>query len=231
MTANWIDIRNAQGETFSGHLALPPTGSGPGLVLVQEIWGVNRHIRAVAEQYALAGYVVLAPDIFWRQTPHIELDYDAAGSARAFELYGQVDTARATADVAAAVEHLRAMPQVTGRVGTLGFCLGGQLAFRGGALAGADAIVSYYGGGIDQHLDIADGVRQPVLFHYADNDSHIGQDKVASVKARFAGKANATFFDYPGCEHGFNCWGRPSYEQHAAARAQGRTLLFLADVL
>lgn len=232
MTANWIDIRHASGEVFSGHLALPPTGRGPGLVLIQEIWGVNRHIRAVAEQYALSGYVVLAPDVFWRIEPHVELDYDAAGSARAFELYGQVDTALAAADIAAAIAHMRAMPEVAGqKVGTLGFCLGGQLAFRGGALGGADAIVSYYGGGIAQHLDLADDMRQPVLFHHADLDSHIGQDQVARIKARFAGKPNATFFDYPGCEHGFNCWGRPSYAQRAAAHAQGRTLQFLAENL
>jgi carboxymethylenebutenolidase len=232
-TANWIDIRNTAGEVFSGHLALPPLGTGPGLVLVQEIWGVNRHIRAVAEQYALAGYVVLAPDVFWREAPHIELDYDRDGSARAFELYQQVDTARAADDIAAAVTHLGALPAVAGhKVATLGFCLGGQLAFRGGALAKADAIVCYYGGGIDQHLDLAERIHQPILFHYADQDSHIGQDKVARVKASFAGKDNAVFFDYPGCEHGFNCWGRTNvYDQRAAARAQGRTLQFLADAL
>jgi len=232
MKANWVDIRNAQGETFSAHLALPPTGSGPGLVLIQEIWGVNRHIRAVAEQYALAGYVVLAPDVFWRQAPHVDLDYDEAGSLRARELYGQLDTALAAADVAAVVGHLRTMPEVSGKVGALGFCLGGQLAFRGGVQSGADAIVCYYGGGIDQHLALVADIRQPILFHHADNDAHIGQDKVARIKASFAGRDNASFFDYPGCGHGFNCWGRSAvYDQRASARALGRTLQFLADAL
>ncbi|MBV8046513.1 MAG: dienelactone hydrolase family protein [Paludibacterium sp.] len=231
MNSNWIDIRAAHGDTFSAHLALPPLGRGPGIVLVQEIWGVNAHIRAVAQQYALAGYVVLAPDIFWRIEPHIELNYDQAGSARAFELYGQVDTALAAADVAATIAHLHAMPELDGKVATLGFCLGGQLAYRGGAEGGADAIVSYYGGGIAEHLDIAASIAQPALFHHGSRDAHITPEQVAAIKAAFAGKSNAQFFDYAEGEHGFNCWGRPAYRQREAALAQGRTLQFLAQHL
>ncbi|MCW3481971.1 dienelactone hydrolase family protein [Neisseriaceae bacterium JH1-16] len=232
MNSRWIDITTAQGETFSGYLSLPPTDSGPGIVLVQEIWGVNEHIRAVADQYALAGYVVLAPDVFWRIEPRVELNYDQAGSARAFELYQKVDTAQAAADVASALDTLRGLPEVTGKVATLGFCLGGQLAYRAAAIGRADAAVAYYGGGINQHLDVADKIAQPILFHYAQQDSHIPQSAVAEVKARFAGKPNATFFDYPGVDHGFNCWGRTAvYNQRAAALALGRTLEFLSQHL
>ncbi|WP_215777361.1 dienelactone hydrolase family protein [Paludibacterium sp. B53371] len=231
MSANWITINTPQGDSFSAHLARPPTGRGPGIVLIQEIWGVNEHIRAVAEQYALAGFVVLAPDIFWRQQPHLSLDYDQAGSARAFELYGQVDKAKAAADVAATVAHLRSLPQLDGKVATLGFCLGGLLAYHGGILAKADAIVAYYGGGIAQHLALAAELTQPVLFHHGGLDSHITQDQVDQIKQAFQGRSNATFFDYPQAEHGFNCWGRPMYRQRDAALAQGRTLQFLAGQL
>nr|WP_255640352.1 dienelactone hydrolase family protein [Aquitalea palustris] len=213
-------------------MTLPPTGSGPGIVLVQEIWGVNEHIRAVADQYALAGFVVLAPDVFWRLKPRVDLAYDAAGTQQAFGYYQTVDTALAAADVAATVAQLRQLPELTGKVATLGYCLGGQLAFRATALSQADAAVCFYGGGIDQHLELAAQISQPILFHYAGQDEHIAPSAVAQVKAAFAGKDNAVFFDYPAAGHGFNCWGRLAvYNQAAAALATGRTLQFLAEHL
>jgi len=231
VNSRWIDIAAAPGETFTGYLALPPTGHGPGIVLVQEIWGVNEHIRAVADQYALAGYVVLAPDIFWRLEARVDLPYDEAGTAKARGFLQKVDTALAVADVGSAVDTLRQSPEVSGKIATLGFCLGGQIAYRAAAAGKPDAAVAYYGGGIQNHLDVADKVRQPILFHYAGQDAHIPPSAVAEVKARFAGKADATFFDYPAAEHGFNCWGRPLYDQRAAALAHGRTLIFLAQHL
>lgn len=228
MNARWIDIATARGERFSGYLSLPPTGRGPGIVLIQEIWGVNEHIRALADQYALDGYVVLAPDLFWRLERRVDLAYDEAGSARARQLLQTVDGAQAAADVAAAVDGLRGRPEVTGRVATLGYCFGGQMAFRAAALAQADAAVCYYGGGIANHLDLAPRVTMPILFHHAEQDALIPPDMVAAIKAAFAGRSNAVFADHPSVGHGFNCWGRPNYDQQAAALAHGRTLEFLA---
>ena len=228
MNARWIDIATARGERFSGYLSLPPTGRGPGIVLIQEIWGVNEHIRALADQYALDGYVVLAPDLFWRLERRVDLAYDEAGSARARQLLQTVDGAQAAADVAAAVDVLRGRPEVTGRVATLGYCFGGQMAFRAAALAQADAAVCYYGGGIAGNLELAPRVTMPALFHHAELDSLIPTDAVAAIKAAFAGRSNAVFADYPGVGHGFNCWGRPNYDKQAAALAHGRTLEFLA---
>ncbi|MBV8659293.1 MAG: dienelactone hydrolase family protein [Burkholderiales bacterium] len=232
MNSRWIDIKTEQGETFSGYLSLPPAGTGPAIVLVQEIWGVNEHIRAVADQYALSGYVVLAPDVFWRLQPRLDLNYDDAGNAIAFDLYGKIDTDKATQDIAASIATLRKLPEVTGKVATLGYCLGGQLAYRGAVAGHADAAVAYYGGGIDKHLDIVNQVNMPILFHYAMKDAHITQDIVNTVKAAFAGKSNATFIDYPETGHGFNCWGRTAvYNQRAAALAQAHTLEFLSTHL
>ncbi len=229
MNTQWTDITRDGDTVFSGYLSLPPAGSGPGLVLVQEIWGVNEHIRAVADQYAMSGYVVLAPDVFWRLQTKSDLAYDDAGNAQAFDFYKRLDATTAADDVATAIQKLRALPQVTGKVGVLGFCLGGQLAYRAAALAKADAAVAYYGGGIDHHLNIASAVTMPILFHYGDKDEHIAPTAIQAVKQAFAGKPNATFFDYPQAGHGFNCWGRPAmYDQHAAALAQGRTLEFLS---
>lgn len=232
MTSRWIDITAHDAGTFSGYLALPPAGSGPAIVLVQEIWGVNEHIRAVADQYALAGYVVLAPDVFWRLEPRVELTYNEADSGKAFALYGKLDFDLAAQDVASAIRTLRGLPEVTGKTGVVGFCLGGQLAYRAAAIAQADAAVAYYGGGIDQYLNEAASVTMPIVFHYANDDQHISQTAVQAVKQAFAGKGNATFFDYPATGHGFNCWGRPAmYDQHASALAHGRTLEFLSTHL
>lgn len=228
MTAHWIDIT---ADGFSGYLSLPPTGRGPGIVLLQEIWGVNEHIRAVADQYAQDGYVVLAPDLFWRLERRVDLAYDEAGSARARQLLQTVDGAQAAADVAAAVGLLRARPEVTGRVATLGYCFGGQMAFRAAALAQADAAVCYYGGGIAGHLALAPRLDMPILFHHAALDTLIPPDAVAAIKAAFSDQGKAVFLDYPGVGHGFNCWGRPSYAQKAAALAHGLTLEFLSQHL
>lgn len=231
MNSRWIDIRTSQGEVFSGYLSLPRTGTGPGIVLIQEIWGVNAHIRAVADQYALDGYVVLAPDMFWRLERGVDLAYDEAGSGKAVGLLRSVDLDLATADIASAVDALRGLPGVTGKVATLGFCIGGQLAYRVDATAKPDATVVYYGGGIQDNLDLADKISQPILFHYAGLDKLIPQSAIAAVKAKFADGGKASYFDYPDSNHGFNCWGRPAYHQKNSALARGRTLQFLAENL
>lgn len=231
MNAKWIDIPNVDKQGFSGYLTLPPTGTGPGIVIIQEIWGVNSHIRAVADQYAQDGFVVLAPDVFWRQQARTDLDYDEAGTAKAFELRQGVDDARAGADVAAAAEFLKSLPEVKGGVAAIGFCLGGQLAYRAAAAGSVDAAVAYYGGGISNSLELAEKISQPILFHHAELDHLIPADARESVKTAFAGHDNAVFFDYPGVDHGFNCTGRPMYDQKAAVLAHGRTLEFLAEQL
>ncbi|MBD3641910.1 MAG: dienelactone hydrolase family protein [Marinobacter sp.] len=231
MSEKWVEISVSGNGAFSGYLVLPPKGTGPGIVLVQEIWGVNRHIRLVAEQYALAGYVVLAPDVFWRQERRVELTYDQAGSARARKLRGGLDDTQAGADVSQAAEYLRARPEVEGKVGAVGFCLGGQLAYRAAATGSVDVAVAYYGGGIAQNLDLADQIEQPFLFHHAEHDSLIPLDAVHEIKQRFEGHGNTVFFEYPGVDHGFNCSERPAYDQKAAALAHGRTLVFLSQNL
>lgn len=232
MTSQWISIPTADGGEYTGYLSLPPTGSGPGIVLIQEIWGVNQHIRTVADQYALSGYVVLAPDVFWRIAPRIDLAYDEAGNAKAFEYYAKVDKARAGRDLADAAGTLRKHAAVTGKVAALGYCLGGQLAYRVGSLGAVDAVVSFYGGGTDELLGDAGKLTQPILFHHGNDDSHITPDKVGAIKSAFASRSNATFFDYENAGHAFNSWGRPAlYRQRAAALAHGRSLIFLAEHL
>ena len=231
LTTRWIEIDAGGGERYDGYLALPRAGKGPGVIIVQEIFGVNAHIRSVAEQYALAGYVALAPDIFWRTERRVELGYEGADRDKALALLKGIDADRTVADLGAAATTLRALPETTGKIGTVGFCFGGQLAYLMAARGTADAAVAYYGGGIQNKLGEAANVRVPILFHYAEHDASIPPTAVAQVKQQFAGHTNAQFFDYPGVEHGFNCSDRSAYNQPASALAHGRTLAFLSQHL
>ena len=231
VTTEWISVAAPGGASFDAYLAKPPAGSGPGLVLFQEIFGVNEHIRALAEQYALDGFVVLAPDVFWRSQRRIELGYEGADRQRAIELMGQLKAPEIDADIVAAVTALRARAEVTGgKAGAIGYCMGGRFAFLAAALAGVDAAVAYYGGGIHNQLDRSAGIRCPVQFHYAERDDNIPPAAVDKVRTAMHGKT-ADVFVYPGAMHGFNCWARASYHAPSAALAHGRSLQFLADKL
>lgn len=226
-TTSWIAIP-ADGGAMAGYLALPPAGRGPGLLLLQEIFGVNAHIRAVAEWYAQAGFVVLAPDVFWRQATRIELGYEGADRQRGIALATALQPTEVVADLQAAMATLRARPELGGaKAGAIGYCMGGRLAYLAAALAGVDAAVAYYGGGIHQQLALAAQVSCPIQFHYAGQDDHIPPEAVAAVRQAFAGK-NAEVHEYPGSSHGFNCAVRASYHPPSAALALGRSLQFLA---
>jgi carboxymethylenebutenolidase len=149
MAGTWIDI----GGGMTGYLALPACGSGPGVLLLQEVLGVNAHMRDVADLYAEEGYVVLAPDLFHAMEQRVELGYNGADLEKAFRFYQRVDMDQAVADIVTSVAVLRGRPECTGKVGAIGFCLGGKLAWLAAARAGVDAAVSYYGVGIETSLN------------------------------------------------------------------------------
>ena len=227
MHTQWIDIASG----FAGYLALPPAGSGPGLVLWQEIFGVNAHIRAVAEQWALDGFVVLAPDVFWRQAPRVELGYAGDDMQRALGLMKSYATPDALADIDASVTALRSRAEVGRRkVGSFGFCMGGRLAYQTAATTDVDAAVAYYGGGIHAQLERAADIRCPMQFHYAGHDDNIPLEAVERVRSAVQGVTDggAEVHVYADAHHGFNCWARGSYHAPSAALAHGRSLAFLA---
>ncbi|MEF7616557.1 dienelactone hydrolase family protein [Aquincola sp. MAHUQ-54] len=230
MKTEWIQINAQDGGQYGAYLALPPAGTGPGLVLFQEIFGVNAHIRAVAEQYAMDGFVVLAPDVFWRDAPRVELGYSGADYDRAIELMKAAKPEHLAADIKTTVAALRTRTEVDaagGKVGAIGYCMGGRLAYIAAADPGVDAAVCYYGGGIHDQLDRSAAITCPIQFHYAEQDHAIPLPKVEEVRSAFAGKA-AELHVYPRATHGFNCWARASYHAPSAALAHGRALQFLA---
>jgi len=229
--AQWIDVTAADGRRLDAYLALPPAREGPGLVLFQEIFGVNAHIQGVAEQYAQAGFVILAPDLFWRQERRVELGYDGDDRARALAMMKALLPAELDADIQSSVSALRGRGETAGRkLGALGFCLGGRLAYLAATLADVDAAVAYYGGGIQDRLDRAPAVRCPIQFHYAGKDTGIPLAAVERVQTAMAGKG-ADFHIYDSAGHGFNCWDRASHDPACAALAHGRSLVFLSQRL
>jgi carboxymethylenebutenolidase len=227
--AQWIRIKAEDGGEYEAYLSLPPSGKGPGLVLFQEIFGVNRHIRAVADQYALDGFVVLAPDVFWRQAPRLELGYTGPEVEQGRGLVTGVKPAQLLADIGTSVKALRARPELTGKVGAFGYCMGGRLAYFAAAIAGVDAASCFYGGGIHDNLDKAAAITCPIQFHFGERDTIIPMAAVEKVKAAVAGK-RAEVFVYA-ADHGFNCWERGSYEPRAAALAHARTVAHFATHL
>ncbi len=230
VTTSWTPITGSAGS-FDAYLALPPAGSGPGLLLLQEIFGVNEHIRSVAEQYALDGFVVLAPDVFWQQQRRLDIGYTPDDVQRGRALAMATDKAALQRDLADAVRHLRTRPEVQGRgIGAIGYCMGGRLAYVAAATAGIDAAVAYYGGGIQDRLELAPQIRCPLQFHYGALDTNIPLSAVDQVRAAMQ-RRDAEVHVYDTADHGFNCWARGSYQAASAALAHGRTLQFLASAL
>src|ERR1700743_1415306 len=164
MAGQWIDIAAADGGSFKGYLTVPASGSGPGILLLQEIFGVNVSMRSVADYYAEEGYVVLAPDLFWRMEPGIELGYSEADTGRAMGYYQRLDADQSIKDCADALKALWARPECTGKVRALGFFAGGKLAYLVAARTDVDCTVSYYGVGIEADLGEASKVKGPMVF-------------------------------------------------------------------
>ena len=206
---------------FSGYLALPAAGRGPGMVLIQEIFGVNGYIKAAADRLAGLGYVTLAPDLYWRIEPGVAIkETDEGGLDKAFSYMGRLDFPKAADDAAAALEHLRKLPEVKdGKAGILGFCLGGGIAYFVAASSDPDTTVSYYGSAVPGALELAGNVKSPILFHFGTADGYIPAEKQEAVKAAFAGHPDAEFHLHPGANHAFDNHVAPMFHHPEAAKA------------
>ena len=231
MAGTFIDIPAADGGAFKGYLALPASKKGPGIVLIQEIFGVNNHIRSVADGYAADGYVVLAPDIFWRVQPMFEVGYDPDSVTKGRAVRGQTDVAKMVADLAATVSALRARSECSGKLASIGYCMGGWLSFLVAANTSVDAAVCYYGGGINGSLAQAPRATCPILMHFGDKDEHIPLSAVEETRSALKGRNDVEIHVYEGAGHGFNCDERGSYNAAAAKVARERTLAFLKKTI
>jgi carboxymethylenebutenolidase len=211
-------IMARDGHEFRAYLAAPPGNPRGAVVVIQEIFGVNTHIRAVTDSYAAEGYVAIAPSLFDRVRRGIELGYGPEERQEGMGYVKQLKPEQTLKDVAAAL----AIVKHSGRVGMVGFCWGGRITYQAACELPLACAVAYYGGGITQILD--QKPRCPVMYHFGERDQHITPDDVARIRAAHP---EGIFHVYP-ADHGFNRDVGASYDAASAALARKRTLEFLA---
>jgi carboxymethylenebutenolidase len=224
-----ITIKAFDGGEFDAYLALPASGYGPGIVVLQEIFGVNSFMRSVADWYAAHGFVALCPDLFWRMERGVELT--EADRPKAFDLYQKLDEAKAVEDSAAALEFLRKHPACSGRAGAVGFCLGGNLAYLLSVRYKPDCAVGYYGVSIEKSLDEAPNLSSPLLLHIAGADQFCPPEAQAQIHATLDANPLVTIHDYPEQGHAFGRVGGEHYAPAATELAHLRSLEFFVGHL
>lgn len=217
-----------EGGAFDAYLAKPATGSGPGIVVIQEIFGVNANVRAIADELAAAGYVALAPDLFWRIEPGVDItDQSEAEWAKAFDLFGKFNVDLGITDIAATIKALKAVPGVT-KVGAVGHCLGGLLAYLTAARTDVDVAVSYYGVNIASLLGEAAKISKPILLHVAEKDQFVPAEAQKQMADTLGVHQQATMVTYAGQDHAFARIGGAHYNAGAALAANAATSAFFA---
>jgi carboxymethylenebutenolidase len=220
-------VRTA-GGSFDLAVWIPDSGSGPGLLLIQEIYGVSDYLRAVAGDLARLGYVVAAPDLFWRLQPGYQAAHDDAGLASSLEIGSRFDFAQGVTDSIAALGVLAGLPEVDGGIGIIGFCLGGSIAYQVAARTPLDAVISFYGSAVPEQLDALDQITAPLLFHFGGSDPYIPREAVQEVQDAAAGRPNVVVYVEEEAGHAFHNRKAPMFHQpEPAARAWRRTEDFL----
>ena len=234
-----IQITAADGTgAFDAYVANPPADTPhPGaqhgaVVLIQEIFGVNKSMRETADQVAEQGYVVVVPDLFWRIKPGVDLtDQSEAEWKEAFALMNAFDQDKGVEDLKVAVAAARTMPGCNGKAGTMGYCLGGRLAMMMALRSDADVNISYYGVGLDGLLDGIDGLRAPLLVHIADQDKFFPPEGRAKVVEALKGNPHAHAYVYPNADHAFARVNGTHWQARGATIANGRSAEALAEAL
>lgn len=201
---SWIDINTLSGDaTFGAYLAEPQGSPRGAVVVIQEIFGVNPGIRAKCDKLAAGGYFAVAPDLFWRIAPRVELDPDVPDEfQKALGLMGKLDQDAAVKDIEAAVRAARSRSG-GGKVGCVGFCLGGRLAYMAAARTDVDASVGFYPVGLPDLLREQHAIGKPLMLHIAQEDHFVPKEQQAAVHAALDGNPHVTIHDYPGVDHGF----------------------------
>lgn len=209
------------GLSFAARTFLPEQ-PGPGVMLLQEIYGVGDFLCDRATQLAGLGYVVMCPDVFWRVEPNVSLAHDDAGLAQGFDYmsrFAEIPAEVTRADLVAALEHLRTLPEVVGPVAVMGYCLGGRLAFEVAADGSPDVLASYYGSGIAAELELASEITCPALFHFGGSDPYIPRDDIDRIAATFSGRPDVDVVVHDEAGHAFENGYAPQFSNPEAAAA------------
>lgn len=226
-----IAIETLSGDGgFAAYLAAPGGTPRGAIIVIQEIFGVNEGIRRKCDHWAGLGYVAAAPDLFWRIEAGVELDPDVPEQfQRALGLMQKLDQTKAVADIEATVRDARARLAEGGRVGCVGYCLGGRLAFMCAARTDVDASVGYYGVGLEGLLGEKHAIARPLLLHIAGADHFVTPDKQALIHQGLDDHPKVVLHDYPGEDHGFAAEMGNRRSEAAARLADGRTEAFFAE--
>lgn len=230
MSGKEITIKAADGGQFMGYLSTPASGKGPGIVVIQEIFGVNKVMRDITDWLAGEGFVALCPDLFWRQEPGVQLtDKSQEEWGKAFKLMQGFDLGKGMADIQSTIKTLRANPGCSGSVGAIGYCLGGRLALLAATRTDADAAVSYYGVYLHEH--VGETIKAPLMLHIAGEDEFFPKEGRDAVRNALSGNPKVVIHDYPGRNHAFARVGGQNYHKGDADLANSRTISFLKSKL
>ncbi len=231
MMKDHITIKGRDGA-FGAYISRPKTLPAPAVVVLQELFGVNADIRKTCDELAGQGFLAVAPDLFWRQEPGVDLNVTSeADWQHGLRLYGAYDRDAGARDVKDTVNAVRNLPECNGKVALLGYCLGALMVFLTAVRYGIDAAVAYHGGDTEKYLGEVDGLHAQLLMHLAEEDEFISKAAQAEIKAALAKKPNATVYSYPGQNHAFSRHGGAHYNAEAAALAHERTNKFLHQQL
>lgn len=231
MAGKDISIKGPEGN-FAAYLASPAAGRGPGVIVIQEIFGVNAIVRAICDAHAAQGRFALAPDLFWRLEPGVQItDRTDAEWKKAIDLMNRFEPEKGVADIQLAITYLRGLPGCSGKVGSVGYCLGGLLAFLMAARTGADASVGYYGVNIQAMLGEAKKIRRPLLLHIAGKDEYTPPEAQKKIMDGLKGNPLVTIHFYPEMDHAFARPGGKHYDKANAELANGRSETFFRQHL
>lgn len=223
-----ITIHGRNGQ-FLAYIATPASTPASAVVVLQEVFGVNADIRRHCDELAEQGYLAVAPDLFWQQEPGVDLDVTSEPDWRhGLRLYGAYDRDAGANDIKDTIDSVRRLPECSGKVGILGYCLGALMSYLAAARgAQVDAVVWYHGGDTDKYLGEVDGIHAPILMHLAEEDEFISKDAQAAIRAAVAKKQNASVYSYAGQSHAFSRHNGKHYNAAAAHLANSRTSDFL----
>jgi carboxymethylenebutenolidase len=218
---------SAQGGEFSAYVARPQAAKAPAVVVIQEIFGVNKVMRDITDGLAGQGYLAICPDLFWRIEPGIDItDQSEAEWKKAFELFNAFDVDQGVKDIQATITAIRGDAGCNGKVGAVGFCLGGLLAFLTATRTDADAAVSYYGVGIENRTAEAETLARPLLMHIAEEDQFVPKAAQAVILKALKDHPQVEIHTYPGRDHAFAREGGEHYHAGDARAAGERSLAF-----
>jgi carboxymethylenebutenolidase len=225
-------VTTHDGGRMPAFVVRPRSGNGPGVVVLQEIFGVTKYLEQRARDLAALGYVALVPQLYWRLGQNVALPEDTPeGLQQAFGYLQRLDEAQAVDDAAAALEYLRALPETAGKAGVLGFCMGGRLAYKLAAASDPDVVVSYYGSGIANQLELVHQIGAPIVFHFGDNDPYLPTDEAQRIAAAFATHPACEVHMHADAGHAFDNPSPMFHHARASAEAWPQTAAFLERYL